>query len=237
MTASPKFVLSAGMVGSGSTFLFNVIRELLICERPRSSPLAIYSDAWDERFSGPRSLVVKCHGGSPSLLDACKTVPLRPLVTVRHPGDSVCSDMERFGLPFAEALARVETSLIFALSLRGIAPCMVLRYEDGFASDPGTSIAVAGFLGIAMGMTTASEIFAKYDTAATRRLAEAVATAPDAMSNPANGDVWSTTTQIHRSHIGKLVSGRWRGLPAAERKVIAIRCGTAAWPFGYVFDD
>lgn len=237
MPNSPKFVLSAGMVGSGSTFLFNAARELLIHDLPTPAPFALYSDEWNEHFLAARSLVVKCHGGSPSLLAAAKQGLVRPLVSVRHPGDCVCSDMERFGHSFAEALARVETSLAFAAALAKLEGTAVFRYEDGFAFDPLTPATIARHLGIEADEGVLARIYARYDVEGTRRLADRVDSLPDNLSNPANSDVWSRETQIHRGHIGRLVYGRWRDLPAQALTIIAERCGADAQFFGYDFDS
>lgn len=236
MPHAPKFVLSAGMVGSGSTFLFNVARELLIHDLPDPAPLALYSDEWNERYRAPRSLIVKCHGGSPGLLTAAEQGLVRPLVTIRHPGDCVCSDMERFGHSFAEAVARVETSLAFAAMLARLEGTTIFRYEDGFAFDPLTPAAVARRLGIEAGAGVLARIYSRYDVERTRLLADRVETQPDSLSNLANGDVWSLVTQIHRGHIGKLACGRWRDLSPLALTIVAERCGDHARAFGYGFD-
>ena len=39
-------VLAAGMVGSGSTYLYNVVREILASD-PRIPVVAAYSDGWN----------------------------------------------------------------------------------------------------------------------------------------------------------------------------------------------
>ena len=46
-------------------------------------------------------------------------------------------------------------------------------------------------------------------------------------------DAWCPTTQIHRGHIGKQISDRWRGLPPEQRSLIDEFCGEDALPFGY----
>ena len=51
-------VLAAGMVGSGSTYLYNVIREILASD-PRIPAVATYSDAWNPLFMVHRRLVLK----------------------------------------------------------------------------------------------------------------------------------------------------------------------------------
>ena len=236
MPAAPKFVLSAGMVGSGSTFLYNVVRELLIHHQPSPAPFGLYSDEWNEDLAKPRSLIVKCHGGSQSLMAAAEQGLVQPMVTIRHPGDCLCSDMGRFGFSFAEALARVETSLAFARRLSALPQTSVFRYESGFASDPSTPAAVARLLGIDADEAVLSEIYRRYDAEATRRLADEVKNSPTALSNAAQGDTWDRVTQIHRGHIGKLASGLWRDLPYPARAIMAERCRDDAGAFGYEFD-
>jgi hypothetical protein len=50
MPERPIRVLAAGMVGSGSTFLYNVIREILSAD-PRIPAVATYSDEWNPLFA------------------------------------------------------------------------------------------------------------------------------------------------------------------------------------------
>jgi hypothetical protein len=224
------------MVGSGSTYLYNVAREILLADH-RTATFATYSDEWDPSFDGRRHLLLKSHWGLRALLPLAERGFLRPIVSVRHPGDCVCSDMERFGFSFNFSVKRVDLSLKFASSLRPLSETLLFRYEDRFTSGATTAGALARVFGIRLDAAQLAAISRKYDAAATRAYAANLDALPNLNRSPDNSsDAWCPTTQIHRGHIGKLVSDRWRNLPAEQRRVIADLCGEEAAAFGYEFD-
>jgi hypothetical protein len=226
-------VLAAGMVGSGSTYLYNVIREILASD-PRIPAVAAYSDEWNPLFMVHRRLVLKSHCGIEALAPLAERGILLPVVSVRHPGDSVCSDMERFGFAFDIALKRVELSLKFCAALRQLQETVLYRYEDRFAANPRTVAGLAQILGIKVPADRLAEIARRYEASAVRAYADALDGIPNLMRSPDRpGDAWCPTTQIHRGHVGKQVSGRWRALPDAQRRLIDDACGEDALSFGY----
>ena len=162
-------VLAAGMVGSGSTFLYNVIRELLASD-PNQTSFATYSDEWSPAFAAYRRLVLKSHWGIRALVPLAEREVLLPVVSVRHPGDSVCSDIERFGFAFDFAVRRVALSLKFCAALRSIQDTVLFRYEDRFAANPRTAAGLAQILGIRLPAEKLTEIGRRYDAAGRPRL-------------------------------------------------------------------
>ncbi len=226
-------VLAAGMTGSGSTFLYNVVREILSAD-PRIPAVATYSDEWNPLFMVHQRLVLKSHWGIRALAPQAERGVLLPIVSVRHPGDCVCSDVERFGFTFDFALQRVALSLKFCGILRLIPDTVLYRYEDSFASNPRTAAGLAQILGIKLPTERLAEIARKYDAGSTRAYAAGLDKVPNLMTSADNPhDAWCPTTQIHRDHIGKLTTGRWRDLPADQRRMIDEVCGEEALSFGY----
>ncbi|HLG89605.1 MAG TPA: hypothetical protein VKZ79_20685 [Alphaproteobacteria bacterium] len=236
-TVRPLRILAASMVGSGSTFLYNVAREILESD-PRLKTLATYSDEWNPRFDGNHHLLLKSHWGVRALLPLAERGYLRPVITTRHPGDCVCSDMDRFGFSFNFALKRVDLSLKFVGPLRALPDTLPFRYEDRFTAGTITAESLTRLFGLKLDSSRLTNISRKYDAAATRAYAAKLESLPKLNRSPDNpDDVWCPITQIHRGHIGKLVSGRWRDLPADHRRAIADLCGEEASAFGYEFDD
>jgi hypothetical protein len=226
-------VLAAGMVGSSSTFIYNVAREILASD-PHAPVFAAYADEWSPLLLAHRRLVVKSHWGILSLLPEARRGVLLPIVSVRHPGDCLCSDVERFGFAFDFALQRVTMSLRFCAMLMRTENAALFRYEDGFASSPDTAPRLANRLGLELPAERLAEITRRYDTDGTRAYAESLEHATGLTSNPDNpGGAWCPTTHIHKGHIGKLTSGRWRALPADQRQAIQEACGDLAQSFGY----
>jgi hypothetical protein len=221
------------MVGSGSTFLYNVVREILETDS-RLGTVATYSDEWNPALVGAHHLVIKSHWGIRALTPLVERGTLLPIVSVRHPGDSVCSDRERFGFAFDFALRRVALSLKFCGILRALPATLLFRYEDRFTSSPRTAPAIATALGVRPDAATLARITRKYGAAGTRTYADRLATLPNLMRSMDNpDDVWCPRTQIHRNHIGRLTSGRWRDLPPDQRRQIDDLCGEDAAAFGY----
>jgi hypothetical protein len=233
MAERPIRVLAAGMVGSGSTFLYNVLREILSSGQSQPA-VATYSDEWNPLFAMHPRLVLKSHWGIRALTPQAERGLLKPVVSVRHPGDCVCSDMERFGYTFDYALQRVALSLAFCERLRTLQETMLFRYEDGFASSGRTAPGLAQLLGLRLPSEKLAEISSKYSAASVKAYAAGLDSVPGLMAgrdNPA--DAWCPTTQIHRGHIGKLIAGRWRDLPADQRRRIDEACSEDASSFGY----
>jgi len=229
----PVRVLAAGIVGSGSTFLYNVAREILETDRARRT-IATYSDEWNPRFVGGNHLVLKSHWGLRALAPLAERGILLPIFSVRHPGDSVCSDMERFGFAFDFALDRVALSLKYCNLLRVLPDSLQFRYEDEFTAAPGTATLLAESFGVDPGQATLSAISAKYAADSVKAYAAKLRSSGNVVKHPDNPhDAWCPTTHIHLGHIGKQTTGRWRALPPAQRAAIAAACGEDAASFGY----
>lgn len=229
----PLRILVGGMVGSGSTFLFNVVREILAADT-RYRTFATYSDEWHPRFADAQHVAIKSHWGIRALVPPAADGTLLPVVSVRHPGDAVCSDMERFGFAFDFAVRRVALSLKFADLLRPLETTVLFRYEDRFTGNPRTATLLAGIFGVKLSPQALAAISEKYDAAHISDYADRLDAVPGLMRSADNpNDAWCPTTQIHRGHIGKQTSGRWRDLPFAQRQTIDDLCGEDATSFGY----
>jgi len=64
--------------------------------------------------------------------------------------------------------------------VEAIRRAQLVRYEEGLAASPQTPAVVANVLGIGVDAAIVSEIFASYDAAAARPLAETIDSAADA---------------------------------------------------------
>jgi hypothetical protein len=118
--------------------------------------------------------------------------------------------------------------------LRELPDTVLFRYEDRFASSPRTVPGLAQLLGVKVPAERLTEIAQTYSAAGVRAYADRLDTLPGLMRGQDNpSDAWCPTTQIHRGHIGKQTSGRWRDLPDAQRRLIDEACGEDASSFGY----
>ena len=135
--ASRRLVIAFGMPRSGSTWAYNVVRNLLIASSGEICALFCRSlqEIPDDVATSGLPIVIKSHNCShfpQRLYDCGKTV-----VSIRDPRDAVVSAMQMFGYSFDLALAIVAKSAnsTFAVETNGL----VLKYEEVFA-DPSRHI-------------------------------------------------------------------------------------------------
>ena len=100
---SPRNVLTIGLHGSASTWVFNAVRELLCCALGEDRVLAIYADEVhdipDAATIGERHLVIKSHHGSAALDEWVERVRPTIVLSIRDPRDAAISMARRFGVP------------------------------------------------------------------------------------------------------------------------------------------
>jgi hypothetical protein len=159
-----RVIICAGMLGSASTWLFNVVRsiEKIACQRTASSEYLddLTPDVLVRLIHTSGAVVLKSHIPRPSLLAAVHFGRLPVLLTVRDPRDAAASLMMRFGATFASAVEQVEACAAALLRLASISTPLTLKYEDGFFENWRTVCAVASFIGYSLSPQSAQSICA-----------------------------------------------------------------------------
>ena len=230
-------VICGGVYGSASTWLFNAAKLVLKSTYPLEKLYSTYSDTGPDSMSNlmgdARFVVLKTHAPSESLrklaLSDCKV-----LLTVRDPADCVASIMQRFWLPFEQAVELVEQSTTTLVALANSVEHALLRYETGFSQDHRGMRTVAGFL---LGRQCSEEMA---DALAPVLWPEAVkqtidgliadrvfdGTAPSAQFDP--------ETHWHPRHVGTIVSNQGaRILTSAQLSTVATATKEFRTHFGY----
>ncbi len=236
-STAPRLVITLGLYGSASTWIFNVVREALNAAYGAERVCAYYADAialilQDGAIPG-RVALVKMHVGDESLASFVHLAQPLLLLSVRDPRDAVVSLMQRFGQDFDKAAARVVQSAqrIFPFAAAGHP---YLRYEDNFFARMETIDAIVPRLGIVLPDAAKAAIFAQYDTGSVRNFADRVATLPAERLEGGAHDLFDRVTHIHRSHIGDGQIGKWREkLSAAESAAISDALPDFIANFGY----
>lgn len=210
-------VATIGLHGSASTWVFNVVRELMIAGLGEGRVLAVYADKTEDLpdFAG-RALVLKSHHGSAGL-DAWLAVA-RPVIflSIRDPRDAALSMAQRFNAPLAQTVHWIaaDCARMERLAAQGH---LLLRYENRFFDDAAAPERLASVLGLHPAPAVSTAIFARYATEAVRAFSRTVADLPPGRVVAFGPTVMDSVTQIHRCHIGDGRSGKWRDLPEPAR--------------------
>ena len=203
---APRIIVCVGMVGSASTWLFNVVRS--IESTVRSEPVrsayvdtVTYEMLPDIVHAGASSIVIKSHVPSPSLLAAIYFGRIPALLTIRDPRDATASLMTRFGTQFEEAAARVFASAAALVHLAHIATPLTLRYEDGFFDNWQTVSHIASFIASPLQDEQARAIADSLSRDNVRQFVEAKIR-EGALSTETPSRSFDGTTHWHPYHVG-----------------------------------
>jgi hypothetical protein len=199
-------VATIGLRGSASTWVFNVVRELMVASFGESDVFALFADQIDELPAHPklsdRHIVIKSHRGSAALEVWLRVGQSKAILSVRDPRDASISMSQRFNAPLMTAARWVANDCNRIKSLSRHFP--LLRFEDRFFNDRETVRRLAGLLQLDPDSGMIDSIFARYSTEAVRCLANRLSD---------NGLAMDPVTQIHKRHIGDVRSGKWKDLP------------------------
>ena len=237
MTEAPRLIVTAGLHGSASTAVFNIVRELMAQTVGAENLVAVFSEDLSH-FPEPlavehRHVVLKSHSGSPAWhwLVALTSAPV--ILTIRDPRDAVVSMIERFAMPPDQAVRTLAADC--RLVVRCVAAGhMPLRYEDRFYDDETLPAQLASRLGLNIEDAFSRALGRRYGTEGVRAIARSVGERrPGRMAG--NGSTqYDTVTQIHAAHIGDGLSGKWRDrLPAGDGAALTRFFGPFLARFGY----
>ncbi len=211
---APLVVATAGMRGSASTWVYNVVRELMIDAVGEHQVFPIFSEMANgvpgeaDRF-GRRYLVVKSHSGSAGL-DAWLTAAKAPVIlSVRDPRDATISMARRFAMSLERAAGLIIQDCERLLRLASLGHPL-LRFEDRFFDQPSTIEQIAGVLGLRPAADTIDAIFTAYRTDAVRAFAARLSDLPPARLAMSETSAVDLVIQIHTCHIGDARAGEWR---------------------------
>jgi hypothetical protein len=215
------FVLSTiDLHGSASTWVFNVVRELMIDAVSEARVLALYADEIgqvpDSAARSGRYLVIKSHHGSSELDAWLAAADARVVLSVRDPRDASVSMAQRFNTSLRHTVGWLanDCNRLLRLASQGF---LLLRYEDRFFDDRGSIARLAQKIGLKPEPATVEAIFTRYRTEAVRAFAESLLALPPERLTQVGPFTMDRTTQILQPHIGDGRSGKWRELPASQQ--------------------
>jgi hypothetical protein len=245
-------ILCAGAKSSASTWLYNVVAEIL---RHRSEAEAnSYSRADESRSSvygnvrqfyadSPRgfskydprvdTLVVQTQQPSDALSTLAACSQFRVVMTIREPRDAVASLMKRFGFSFSGAFKSVAEGDARIVELFRRSVPLVLRFEDRFYEREVTIAAIAEFLGIDLPASLVREIFNALTRESVAKKIESMRQSGvlDDLVNPTRHD---PQTRWRLGHVGEIAIGQHAEFLSREQQLVVLTA-TAEYcaEFGY----
>ena len=220
LLAASRLVVTAGLRGSGSTWVFNIVRELLIAARGEANVLGVFAEHRGECPSAAmmagRAVVIKSHSGNTPFDDALIAAQADYILSIRDPRDAAISVHQRFGYP-------IDAAVILLLNdCRRLARLMdkndlTLRYENRFFDNPQTIEQIATRLGLTVSAPIMATIAHRYASVAIQSFASNLANLPAERVHITGNDQYDRVTHIHRFHIGDMRSGKWRDWPATDQ--------------------
>jgi hypothetical protein len=236
---SPRNVVTIGLHGSASTWVFNVVRELLCCALGEDRVLTIYADEVHQipeaSTVGDRHLVIKSHHGSAAFDEWLARVRPMIVLSIRDPRDAAISMAQRFEVPLNVTVRWLlkDCQRVMALALHGH---RLLRYEDRFFENPLVVTELSAALGADVSPQTRSKLFERYRSESVRQYAATLDSLPADQVVVSERMLYHKLTQIHRGHIGDTRSGKWRQLSPATRVEITRLFAPFLRRFGYEID-
>jgi hypothetical protein len=230
---TPRVIATVGLHSSASTWVFNVVRELMIGAYGEARVLALYADEPGQlpEDSG-RHIVIKSHHGSDGLDSRLAAAGAMIFLSMRDPRDACVSMSQRFKAPLNHTAIWLANDCN-RLSRLATPRRMLLRYEDRFFDNTASVARLAEALGISLAPSAMATIFERYRTEAVRDFARNLADLPLERQNMVGSFAMDPVTQILGPHIGDTKSGKFRGLPEPVQAKLTEIFGPFLDRFGY----
>ena len=200
---APKVILCAGLKSSGSTWLYNVVVQLLRAKMRRgitafyADNLAMFPGGTEEA----RILVVKTHEPSEALVYLMRLTRGCMFLSIREPRDAIASLMQRFGHAFDGALRETARHSVRIAALAREEDAITYRYERRFHERSQTIGEIATALGIRMNKAARDRIFRSLTRDAVIKKIGNLGKKGTFGATP-NADSFDPATHWHPGHIG-----------------------------------
>lgn len=211
-------IITLGTIASGSTWVFNVVRQLMAENFSDAVSLstAEASNLLKNVPCGCRNVLVKSHHVDVAMLSLASLFECRTIATTRDPRDSLVSQRERFGATLREAVTDLSRSAATLAMLNKGGPVLHLRYEDRFTDDPDTVIRIARFLGLKADARTCQSVF---DQLRPERVTRAIDRLWSRGKLKAHG--FDEASHWHPGHVGDRQIGKWQQrLPPDDQEAV-----------------
>lgn len=234
--AHSSLTATIGLHASASTWVFNVVRELLIAAHGDDRVLSFYADELStlSEAGAPdgRHVVIKSHHGSAGLDAWLAAEQARIVLTVRDPRDASVSMTQRFKTPLKHTAAWLANDCARMMRLAALGHPL-MRYEDRFFDDKASIERLSRVLGVDSPPSVVTAIFDRYNTDAVRAFARSLPDLPPERIAMVGRFRMDRVTQILGPHIGDTSEGKWLELPYAVQTELTTLFGPFLDQFGY----
>ena len=233
---APPLIATIGLHASASTWVFNVVRELMIAAAGEERVITLYADRLDqlpdETTRASRHVVIKSHHGSEELDAWLAAEQARLFLSIRDPRDACISMTQRFKAPLENTVAWIMNDCDRMMRLATLGHPL-LRYEDRFFEDTFAVGRVAQSIGLNPPPEVIEAIFARYQTDQVQAFARKLEELPAERVTMVGAFKMDRVTQILAPHIGDGGSGKWYDLPARSQAELTRLFGPFLDRFGY----
>ena len=206
-------VVAGGMIRSGSTFAFNVAREILLAhgDVEVSSSNSIADAAYAR--PGDNHFVLKSHAPDESVLKQIRGGALPCVCTIRNPEDAISSWMHTFAFPIESGIESVRTWLAWYVTVRD--QVLTVRF-DAIEREPMSAIdQIVQYLGLPVNPDFASAFAETYSKAELKKRYDAFDQAKGAVD--LGFSYYDPVTFFHRRHISNEQVGQAGGVLSQDQ--------------------
>jgi glycosyltransferase involved in cell wall biosynthesis len=231
----PRIFGCFGLHRSGSTWMFNLVRE--VCRTQGIEFVSLHRD-WDENLPwnllGTKLIVVKTHSPSASFQSLIANCSEPAVITVREPRDAVVSSMQRLpnthAKSFDEALKAIAHSAQTLTATARSRKISVFRYEDSFVGNLETLNQIATLLDTSLLIEDQRAILSGLSLEAVRTKIKAL----EAAGTIRGEEIWDQETHWHAKHVGDGKVGKFETvLSLAQQREVLERTREFCEHFGY----
>ncbi len=202
-------VLMGGMPRSGSTFAFNIARELMRARAPTHQEATDDVMGALERSGSATHLLIKAHTAGPPLIGLALHGAVRTVITVRRVEDAAASWMETFGWSDVETVNHLREWIALYARLRDVA--LIVPYAQVERRPGWAAWRIARHLFPDAGMREVAGIVRRYSKARVKAHVDSLTPNGEGVRN-IGFSYYDEETFFHRRHVSSL-----KPRPAGQR--------------------
>jgi hypothetical protein len=210
-----------GMQSSASTWVYNVVREILKAANIGHAAFLgeTFGDLVKADTFGHRTAVIKAHRFEGGLTKVIQLAGNKLIVSVRDPRDATASLVQRFGADIHSCAAAINRSLATIYSIVALADHITFYYDDYFSESVENVAKLCAYLDISLSASEIRDIFERYRAESVRSFIATIDSLPsDQKISESDSDVADRDTQFHRNHMTDMKTGKWSSVFSGDDK-------------------